>query len=233
MEQDRKYTYRIVFIPETIGSIIYTCLNFEHLQKNVKAGYVLTCVGDDRGYSFLPSRKGGTLADRAALHCLTHMAPSFRRYTFLDRGSDERQYCSPHVDLPVASVMRTKYGMYPEYHTSGDDLDLISPKGLDGALKIYKAIIRVLENNGYYTVTTFCEPQLGKRGLNPTISTKDSWAVVRDLRNVIAYCDGTLDLINLADIVGVTADQVIELIQPLLTQGLVKRLEAPINLLSQ
>ena len=114
---DCHYSYRIIFIPETIGSICYISKNLECLKKNVIAGFVLTCIGDDREYSYLPSRSGKTLSDKIAIHVLENTHPDFIKYSYLDRGSDERQYCSPGVDLPMASIMRSKYGEYPEYHT--------------------------------------------------------------------------------------------------------------------
>jgi aminopeptidase-like protein len=220
---ERRFSYRIIFVPETIGSIVYISKHLHDLKKNVRAGYVVTCVGDERAYSFLPSRLGNTLADRAARHVLRHRAPEYISYSFLDRGSDERQYCAPRVDLPVASIMRSKYGNYPEYHTSADDLALVTPAGLKGAFEIYRECLCILENNDCYRATVPCEPQLGKRGLYPTLSMKGSASKVREMMNVIAYCDGQNDLIELSDIVGLQASRVIEILQPLIRQGLIER----------
>ena len=108
--KDRRYTYRIIFIPETIGALVYLEKHYKHLQKVVDAGFVLTCIGDNDSYSILQSRYGNTLADKVAKHAYKHHCPDFVTYSFLERGSDERQYCAPGIDLPVCDLMRTKYG---------------------------------------------------------------------------------------------------------------------------
>ena len=202
-QKDRKYSYRIIFIPETIGSIVYLSQNLPEMKTKIIAGFNITCIGDERSYSYLASRYGNTLADQIARHVLKHLQPDFISYSYLERASDERQYCSPGIDLPVATIMRTKYGAYPEYHTSLDDLDFISPDGLYGGYNILEHCLMCLERNEILKTTVLCEPQLGKRGLYPTLSTKNSHKIVRNMMNLIAYCDGTNDLLSIAEIIKV------------------------------
>jgi aminopeptidase-like protein len=211
----RKYTYRIVFIPETIGSITYLSRNLEEMKKQVIAGYNVTCVGDERAYSFLPSRKADSLADKVALHVLKHMHPGFTQYSYLDRGSDERQYCFPGVDLPVASIMRSKYGTYPEYHTSLDNLTLVTPRGLRGSYDVIRKCIECIEANETLHVVTLCEPKLDKRGLYPTLSTKQSSKMVRDMMNLLAYADGSCSLLEVADKINVPMWNLIPIVKKL------------------
>ena len=197
--KDKRFTYRIIFIPETIGSIVYLSKNLEDMREKIIAGFNITCVGDNNSFSFLPSRNQNTLADRVAIHALEYSNLEYQKYSFLDRGSDERQYCSPGVDLPVCSVMRSKYGTYKEYHTSLDNLDFISAEGLYGAYKIYKKMIEILETNKIYKCNNLCEPQLGKRGLYPNLGTLETKDLVWNMMNFLAYCDGEIDLLSIAD----------------------------------
>ena len=202
-KKNRKYTYRLIWIPETIGAITYLSRNLEIMKKNVIAGYNLTCVGDDKAVSYVASRNSNTLADIAAKNILHFMAPDFVAYDFLHRGSDERQYNAPGVDLPVCSVCRSKYHEYPEYHTSADNMSMISPDGLKKSYEIYKEIIDALEYNTKYKVNCYCEPQLGPRGLYPTESFNRSSVSVQDMMNFIAYADGSHDLFEISEIIGV------------------------------
>jgi aminopeptidase-like protein len=199
---ERRLTYRIVFIPETIGSIVYLSKNYKEMKKNIIAGFNVTCVGDDKNISYLESRDGNTLADRIAKHVLRLIDSDFLSYSFLERGSDERQYCSPGIDLPVVSIMRTKYGEYEEYHTSYDDLSFISAYGLEGSQLIYQKCLEGLETNKTYKTNVLCEPQLGKRDLYFPINcprSADELAPLLMMKNLLAYCDGYNDLLTIAE----------------------------------
>lgn len=218
----RKHTYRILFVPETIGPIVYLSKHLDHLKKHVIAGYVLTCVGDDRSYSYIPSRNGETLADKVAVHVLKHLDADFNHYTWAERQSDERQYCAPHVDLPVASIMRTKYGSYPEYHTSLDTLGaVVTPEGLAGGMLAYMRAIQILELDFYPVVTTICEPQLGKRDLYPKISKKGNYENTLLTRNILSWSDGNNRASDIAEKASSTFAQVIAEARKLVLVGLI------------
>ncbi|WP_224752611.1 DUF4910 domain-containing protein [Metabacillus arenae] len=224
ISRPRKYTLRIIFIPETIGSITYLSRNLAEMKKNIIAGYNISCVGDERGYSYLSSRDGNTLADRVAINILTFNKLDFITYSFLERGSDERQYCSPGIDLPVASIMRSKFGEYPEYHTSLDNLELVTAAGLQGSLDIYKQCIELIERNETYKVNCFGEPQLGKRGLYPTLSTKESGRIVRDMMNFLAYADGEKDLVEISQLIHVPVWELFPIIDKLYQNDLISKM---------
>lgn len=217
---DRKYSYRLIWIPETIGAIAYLSKNLATMKANVIAGYVLTCVGDERAVSYISSKYGNTLADEAAQNVLRFIAPGYISYDFLHRGSDERQYNASGVDLPVCSVCCSKYHEYPEYHTSADDMSLISAKGLQKAFDIYKEIIMSLEYDTKYKVNCYCEPQLGPRGLYPTESFNRSSVTVKDMMDFIAYADGTQSLLQISNRIGVPVTRLHKIAKKLLAANL-------------
>ena len=223
--QENHYSYRIIFVPETIGSIVYISRHLDEMRSNIIAGFVITCVGDERCYSYLPSRTGSTISDRVAQYVLANTDPNYLRYEYLDRGSDERQYCSPGVDLPVCSVMRSKYGEYPEYHTSADDLTLITSTGLEGSYNTLKQCIALIEMNRIWKATTPCEPQLGKLGLYPTISTRVTEQRLKVMMDFLAYADGSRDLLAIAELIRAKPELCSEIAEILQTNGLISEVD--------
>ena len=201
LELEKKdYTYRIIFIPETIGSIAYLSKNLKEMKKNIIAGFNVSCVGDDRTYSYVPSRNGETLSDEIAQHVLKWTYKNYKVYTWLNRGSDERQYCAPGIDLPIASILRTKYGEYPEYHTSLDNLDnVVTREGLDGGYWAIRKALELIEKNKKFKVTVLGEPQMSKRDLYTTLSRKNDSNKVSLMMNFISLCDGDTSLLNIAN----------------------------------
>lgn len=217
--EKRHFSYRFVFNPETIGSITYISRNLEHLKKHVVAAYNLSCVGDNLDYSIVHSRYGNTFADKTLTNILTYHA-AYSDYSFLERGSDERQYNAPGVDIPMVTLCRSKYGKFPEYHTSLDNMDFVSPEGFQGTFDVLSKLVTALENNAYYKINVLCEPQLGKRGLYPSVSRKGQYDTVMMMTSFIAYCDGTNDLFDISNITHVPTTELIEIKDKLLAGGL-------------
>ena len=220
----RRYSYRFLFTVENIGATYYVSKNLTRMQSNIKAGWVLTCMGDNRTYSYVPSRVGNSLTDSISRRVLQDLGEEFKEYSWLDGGSDERRYNSPGVELPIGSLMRSMYGEYPEYHTSLDNLEVVSPAGLNGGLIMLQNAVRILETNFHLRINTLCEPQLGKRGLYPNTSTKSSGAEVRNLMNVISFLDGNLDLLEIAEKCQVSYGEVLSIVERLKFAGLLDRI---------
>ncbi len=223
-KRNRKYSYRILFLPETIGALGFLKKNIKKIKKNLIAGYQVVCVGDDNHFSFLQSKKGNTLADCAARYILKKQNKKVKYYSFLRRGSDERQYNSPGIDLPVCSIMKSKYGNYPQYHTSLDDLKFISIKGLNSSIDIYKKVINLIENTKRMKIKTksLGEPMLSKRKLYPFISTKRTNEIIKTRMNVLAYADGKLDLIQIAECINEEISKVLSEISILKKKKIIK-----------
>lgn len=219
----RRYTYRFVFAPETIGAITYASLHLDALRESTIAAFNLTCIGDEGDYSYLASRLGNLEIDRIARHVLSTRSPAVE-YSYLDRGSDERQYGMPGIDLPMISLMRTKYGAYPEYHTSFDDLTVVTPAGLQGGLDLVRECIEALEVNDYYETTVLGEPQLGRRGLYHAIHARTVADIILLRTNVLAYADGYHSVLDMANMFDLPMKVVFEVVQELVEHDLLVKL---------
>lgn len=219
-----KYTYRFLFVPETIGSIYSLSVNGEAWKRNLLAGFVITCIGDDGLFTYKKSRKGDTVADKAAETVLNQTEKEFKLVDFVPMGSDERQFCSPGFNLPVGSLMRTMYGEYAEYHTSADNKNYISFEAMEKAVIKYLEIIQVLEKNEKYVNTMpYGEPQLGKRGLYPTLgSHKGTRDQVEAMMWVLNLADGTEDLLSISERSGIPVMRLIPVIDKLIQNGILK-----------
>jgi aminopeptidase-like protein len=219
----RRYSYRFLFIPGTIGSITWLARNEERTSK-IDHGLVAANLGVGP-FHYKKSRQGDAEIDRAVLSVLRDQ--SFTVEDFVPFGYDERQYGSPGFDLAVGSLTRTPYGRYPEYHTSADDLALVKPEALEGSLRTYLAVMDVLEGNRrYLNLNPKCEPQLGRRGLYRTIGGDESGRE-RELALlwVLNLSDGSYDLMSIADRAKMSFAAIREAADALLEVGLLREIE--------
>ncbi len=195
-------TLRFVFIPETIGSISYLSKNIKYLKENVIGGYNLSCIGDERQHSCMFSKYQNSPSDEAVIEAYKLLKiKNYKVYPFLKRGSDERQYNSPGIDLKISSIFRTKYGEYPEYHTSLDNFNLVTLKGCVGGFNVARKSIEILLERIYPKCKIMCEPQMGKRGLYPTLSTKNENKLTRSYLDFLQYADGTNSLEKISNLI--------------------------------
>ncbi len=195
-------TLRFIFIPETIGSISYLSKNIHKLKKNVIGGYNLCCIGDERKHSCIFSKYENSPSDQALVYAYKKLKiKKYTKHSFLERGSDERQYNSPGVDLKISSIFRSMFGEYPQYHSSLDNFDLVTLKGLTGGYNVSKTSIEYMLKNIYPKYKIIPEPQMGKRGLYPTLSTIRTKRDYMHYMNFLQYADGTNSLVNISKLI--------------------------------
>ena len=224
---ERRLTYRFVFHPETIGSITYLKLKGDALLKNVIAGYVVTNVGVSHPFIYKRSRRSASLSDNAAIYSLIHQNKiDFTVKEYEPLGSDERQYCSPGFNLPVGVLSRTP-NYYPEYHTSLDNREFVSFEAIIESVDMYEKICTVIDRNDMYiNQKPFCEPQLGKRGLYPTVGrTVSPDEEYKALLWLINYSDGNHDLITIAEKSGISVELLHDAANKCTSEGLLKKAE--------
>ena len=220
-KEKNEFGLRFIFVPETIGAVAYIKKNLKDLKKNVFAGYSITRIGDERTYSFLPTKYENTISDRVALKAFKDLNLKYDRYNFFShRGSDERQFNSPGVDIPMACVMRSR--SYPEYHTSFDNFKLVTKKGLEGGFKLMENIIFILMNNYKPKAKYLCEPQMGKRNLYSMWGQDKSWNYSKYLMNFLQYSDGKKDLIDISEIMKIDFTKTLEIYKTLKKNKLLK-----------
>lgn len=214
----RRYSYRFLFLPETIGAITWLSQN-ESKLSNIKHGLVATCVGDPGCPTYKKSRNGNLIIDRAVTNVLKHSGEDYKIIDYFPPGSDERQYGSPGINLPVGSLMKTPYGDFAEYHTSADDLDFVQPKYLADSFSKYMKTFYILENNkSFVNLQPKGEPNLGKRGLYRNVSgQQDGYEAELTVISILNLSDGDNSLLDISERTGLdfglikrTTDRLIE-----------------------
>ena len=214
-------TLRFIFIPETIGSISYLSKNIKYLKKNIIGGYNLSCIGDERQHSCMFSKYQNSPSDEALVEAYKLLKiKNYKVYSFLKRGSDERQYNSPGVDLKISSIFRSKYGDYLEYHTSLDNFNLVTVKGCLGGFNVARKSIEILLKRNYPKYKIICEPQMGKRNLYPTLSKKNEKKSTKSFLDFLQYADGTNSLEKISSLIKLDLNSVRKIYRILLNNKL-------------
>ena len=217
-----KKTIRFIFIPETIGSIAYLCKNILHLKKNVIGGYNLSCVGDERHHSCMLSKYENTPADNSLTEAYKKLNFKYKKYPFLERGSDERQFNSPGIDLPVASILRSKYGEYPEYHTSLDDFKLVTKNGLNGGFNVAREAIKIIMKEIIPVSRYICEPKLQKKNLYKSLSTGAHAPDSSKILDFLQFADGKNNITAISKYMRCSLDSTYDVYKILVKNKLLK-----------
>lgn len=201
IKHKHKYSYRFLFVPETIGAISWLANNEDKVEK-IKYGIVATCLGDSGKMMYKRSKRGNTDIDRIVEKVFRDCNSPLEIINFFPWGSDERQFCSPGFNLPVGSLTRSMYSRFPEYHTSGDNLNFVKSEFLqDSFIKYMMVIFYVENNNKYININPKCEPQLGKRGLYRAVNDRTNNFVSDEylMLTLLSYSDGQTDLLDISN----------------------------------
>jgi aminopeptidase-like protein len=221
--KELRFSYRFLFIPGTIGAITWLARNRE-CAAHIRHGLVLTGIGDSGGFHYKKSRRGDADIDRIMAHVLRHHGEPHELVEFSPYGYDERQYCSPGFNLPVGCLMRSVWGTFPEYHTSGDNLDFIQPESLASALRLCAAVVDVLENNfRYCNQNPYCEPQLGKRDLYRSTGGGSIDTEINARLWLLNFSDGGHSLLDIAERSGLPFSILREAAETLCARGLLAK----------
>jgi aminopeptidase-like protein len=223
-QDNRVFSYRFLFSAETIGTIAYLSKRLSILKKNMKAGYVLTCIGDNNSFQYKRSKTSESIVNRAAEKILKNTDVGLSKtHNFFPWGSDERQFCSPGINLPVGCITRTMYGDYPEYHTSEDNKDLIDFDAICETIKSIVQICDIIETNCVYiSQKPFCEPFLSKYNLYDKISqTRINNQDTNAIRWVLSYADGKTDLLTISSVSNIEYETIYRAVKICLKNNLI------------
>jgi aminopeptidase-like protein len=225
---DLHYSYRLVFVPGTIGAITWLARNRENVER-IHHGLVLTGIGDRGGFHYKKSRRGDAEIDRAAAHVLHHCGEPAEVLDFSPYGYDERQYCSPGFNLPMGCLMRSVWGTFPEYHTSADNLDFIEPLQLARSLRVCASVLNVIEcNRTYRNLNPYCEPQLGKRNLYRSTGGPAIGEEINARLWVLNFSDGDHSLLDIVERSGLPFAAIHDAAELLAQSGLLAEVETRI-----
>ncbi|MEM8890937.1 MAG: DUF4910 domain-containing protein [Bacteroidota bacterium] len=221
LARNNRYSYRFLFIPGTIGSITWLAENEDKIS-NIKHGLVASLLGDPGNFTYKRSRRGNAEIDQIVEYVLEQSGKEHKVIDFFPYGYDERQFCSPAFNLAVGNFTRTQFGQYPEYHTSGDNLELVRPEYLEESLEMYQKVVEILEaNKTYLNLSPKCEPQLGKRGLYDAIGgNSDSKALQMAMLWVLNLADGEYSLLDMAKRSGISFDLIAKIADTLIEKEL-------------
>jgi aminopeptidase-like protein len=193
-----RYSYRFLWLPGTIGPITWMATNEEKLTK-IRHGLVLSCLGDPGAFTYKQSRRGSAEIDQVVQYVLGSQTSGSRVMEFTPLGYDERQYCSPGINLPVGCLMRTPNGCYPEYHTSADNLEFVKADALGESLEALSEIVKTLEaNESYVNMCPKGEPQLGRRGLYRQMGGTKNEAMEEAIMWLLNFSDGKHSVLDIA-----------------------------------
>ncbi len=225
--KDRYYSYRFVYVPETIGAIYILSKYGENFKKNLQAGLVVTCVGDSGIPTFKKSKRGNSIIDRLIINNLSSEFTDFNIVDFFPTGSDERQYCSPYYNLPVASLMRTMYTKYKEYHTSADNKSIMDFEGMQNFINFYnKTLIDLEYIHKYIVVDGRGEPFLRGHNLSQSLGAQKQ---VPQMTNIILWAlnssTGDCDTLDIAISTGSKLSDVYQVCELLCDKGLLNKIK--------
>lgn len=230
MKTKRHYSYRFIFIPETIGALVWLSQNENNLWR-IKAGLVVTCVADPGNMTYKKTKMGNSYIDKVVEKVLVDREQPFKIVDFFPTGGDERQFSSPGFNLPVGSLVRTLYGHFPEYHTSADNLNFIKSESLEDSLRCYTDVLNILEADSIFNnLNSKGEPRLGKRGLYNSIGgLKSNSDMEQAMLWVLSFSDSKTSLLDISRRSGLKFSIVQQASQHLLESGLLEKVGIEIN----